>query len=91
LNIKLSGCHFDTNEVIEAESQAVLNTLTEHDFQDATKKTAEALGMVHTQGRGQKAALVPEIMDSSLSIHLRPRKNLCNKIHIIHSINCKYT
>jgi hypothetical protein len=25
---KLKGRHFDTNEVIEAESQAVLNTLT---------------------------------------------------------------
>jgi hypothetical protein len=38
LKIKLKGRHFDTNEVIEAESQAVLNTLTEHDFQDAFKK-----------------------------------------------------
>jgi hypothetical protein len=27
-----------TIEVIEAESQAELNTLTEHDFQDAFKK-----------------------------------------------------
>jgi hypothetical protein len=32
---RLSGCHFDTTEVTEAEPQAVLNTLTEHDFQDA--------------------------------------------------------
>jgi hypothetical protein len=30
--------HFDTVEVIEADSQAVLNTLTEHDFKDAFKK-----------------------------------------------------
>jgi hypothetical protein len=36
--MKLKGCHFDTFEVIEAESQAVLNTLKEHDFQDAFKK-----------------------------------------------------
>jgi hypothetical protein len=28
----------DTTEVIEAESQAVLYTLTEHDFQEAFKK-----------------------------------------------------
>jgi predicted helicase len=41
--------HFDTIEVIEAESQAVLNTLTDHDFQDAFKKMAEALGMGHTR------------------------------------------
>jgi hypothetical protein len=38
LKIKLKSRHFDTIEVIEAESQAVLNTLTEHDFQDAFKK-----------------------------------------------------
>jgi hypothetical protein len=38
LKIKLKGRHFDTTEMIEAESQAVLNTLTEHDFQDAFEK-----------------------------------------------------
>jgi hypothetical protein len=36
--IKLKDRHFDTIEVIEAESQAVLNTLIEHDFQNAFKK-----------------------------------------------------
>jgi hypothetical protein len=35
LKLKLKGRHFDTNEMIEAESQAVLNTLTENDSQDA--------------------------------------------------------
>jgi hypothetical protein len=35
--MKLKGCHFDTTEVMVAESQAVLNILTEHDFQDAFK------------------------------------------------------
>jgi hypothetical protein len=30
--------NFDTVEVIEAELQTVLNTLTEHDFQEAFKK-----------------------------------------------------
>jgi hypothetical protein len=34
LKIKLKGRHFDTTEVIKAESQVVLNTLTERDFQD---------------------------------------------------------
>jgi hypothetical protein len=46
LKIKLKRRHFDTIEVIEAELQTVLNTLTEHDFQDAG-----ALGTVHTLGR----------------------------------------
>jgi hypothetical protein len=35
LKIKLKGRHVDTIQVIEAESQAVLKALTEHDFQDA--------------------------------------------------------
>jgi hypothetical protein len=39
---RLKGRHFDTVEVIETESQAVLNTLTEHDFQDAFKKWQSA-------------------------------------------------
>jgi hypothetical protein len=51
LKINLKGCHFDTTEVIEAESQVMLNTLTEHDFQDAFKNMSEALGTMHTHGR----------------------------------------
>jgi hypothetical protein len=42
LKIKLKGRHFDTAEVMEAESQAVLNTLTELDFQDAFKNDRSA-------------------------------------------------
>jgi hypothetical protein len=49
LDIKLKGRHFDTIEVIEAESRAVLNILTEHDFQDAFKEMAKALG-TYAQG-----------------------------------------
>jgi hypothetical protein len=48
LKIKLKGRHFDTTEVMETESQAVLNTLAEHDFQDAFR-IAEALGTVRTR------------------------------------------
>jgi ribosomal protein L12E/L44/L45/RPP1/RPP2 len=44
--------HFDTIEVIEAKSQAMLNALMEHNIQDAFKKMAEVLGTVHTRGRG---------------------------------------
>jgi hypothetical protein len=32
VKIKLKGRDFDTIEMIEAESHAMLNTLTEHDF-----------------------------------------------------------
>jgi hypothetical protein len=38
---KLEDHHFDRIKVTEAESQIVLNTLTEHDFQDAFKKSQE--------------------------------------------------
>jgi hypothetical protein len=38
LKIKLKGHCFDTTEVIETELQVVLNTQTDHDFQDALKK-----------------------------------------------------
>jgi hypothetical protein len=44
LKIKLKGRHFDTIEVIEAESQAVLNILTERNFQDAFKKNGRSAG-----------------------------------------------
>jgi hypothetical protein len=36
--IKLKFSHFHRTEVIEVESQAVLNTSTENDFQDTFKK-----------------------------------------------------
>jgi hypothetical protein len=49
LKIKLKSRHFDTIDVIRAESQAILNTVTGHDFQDAFKKW---LGMMHTHRRG---------------------------------------
>jgi hypothetical protein len=42
MTIKLKGCHFDTIQVIGAESQAVLNSLAEHDFQDAFKNDKSA-------------------------------------------------
>jgi hypothetical protein len=47
LKIKLKGHHFDTAEVIKAEPQAVLKTVTDHDFQHALKKLSEVLGIVH--------------------------------------------
>jgi hypothetical protein len=53
LRIKLKGRHFDTVEVMETESQAVLNTLTEHDFRPGSLlKLKEALGTVRTLERG---------------------------------------
>jgi Tfp pilus assembly protein PilF len=43
LKVKLKGRHFDTTEVTEAELQVALNTLREHDFQDAFKQMAQVL------------------------------------------------
>jgi hypothetical protein len=43
--------HFDTIEVIESESQVVLNTLTEHDFQNEFKKWHKRWERcIHTEG-----------------------------------------
>jgi hypothetical protein len=36
--LKLKGCWFDTIEEIQAESQRVLDTLTEKDFQEAFQR-----------------------------------------------------
>jgi hypothetical protein len=41
---------FGTFEVIEAESQAVLNTLTGHDFQNAFKNGSSAGNGVRAEG-----------------------------------------
>jgi hypothetical protein len=57
LKIKLKGHNFDTTEMIEAESQAVLNTLTEHDFQDAFINGRSA-GNGHTRRWPQGPKLV---------------------------------
>jgi hypothetical protein len=47
--MKLNGLHFDTSEVIEAETQAVQNTLTEHDFQAAFNKGRSVWNGVYTR------------------------------------------
>jgi hypothetical protein len=38
MNLKLKGRLFDTNEELQAESQSVLDTVTEKDFQQAFQK-----------------------------------------------------
>ena len=38
MKLKLKGCRFNTTEEIQAESQRVLDTLTENDFQEAFQK-----------------------------------------------------
>jgi hypothetical protein len=52
LKIKLNGCHFDTIEVMEAESQAV----AEHPHRTSTFrmciKMTEELRMVHMRRKG---------------------------------------
>jgi hypothetical protein len=75
-SVHIWGDTFDTYEVVEAESQAVLNTLTEHDFQDAFKKCQKhwercilAEGVASNPSKpvslvfDQMTAPVPEIMD----------------------------
>jgi hypothetical protein len=44
LKIKLKGGHFDTNEVMEANPQAVQNMVTDHGLKDAFKKNGKSAG-----------------------------------------------
>jgi hypothetical protein len=64
LKVKLKSHHVDTNEVIEAETQAVLNTLTEHDFQDAFKNGRSAGNGAYTQ----KETISRVMVTSSLKV-----------------------
>jgi hypothetical protein len=51
MKLKLKGRRFDTIEEIQAESQRVLDTVTEKDFKDAFQKWKETVGPVSTCGR----------------------------------------
>jgi hypothetical protein len=79
LKIKLKSRHFDIVEGTEAGSQAVLNTLTEHDFQTAFKNGTSTGNGAYEQNEttsrvmvvsrtkvsfDQMAASVSEIIDS---------------------------
>jgi hypothetical protein len=81
VKVKHKDRHFDTNKVIGAESQAVLNTLTEVGFQDAFKngrspwkgtfarKGTTSRMMTASMPKivfDQMAAPDPKIMDGSL-------------------------
>jgi hypothetical protein len=45
----VKGHHFDTTEVIGAELQEVLNTITKHDFQDAFKDWQGCWELIHME------------------------------------------
>jgi hypothetical protein len=55
---KTEGRHFDTIEVIDAKSQAMLNTITEHDFQDAFKNVESAGNGAYTWKRTTSGMMV---------------------------------
>jgi hypothetical protein len=58
LKIKLKCRHFDTIEVIDAESQVVLNILTEHKLQDAFKNDRIAGNSAYTKKGSTPRAMV---------------------------------
>jgi hypothetical protein len=51
MKIKLKVCHFDTTDMIEAEFHAVLNTLTEHNFQYAFSVCSELYSTVINESK----------------------------------------
>jgi hypothetical protein len=58
LKIKLKAHHLDTTKVIEAESQAVPNTLTEHDFRDAFKNGRSAGNVAYRRNGSTSRVIV---------------------------------
>ena len=56
--MKLKGRRFQTLEEIQAESQAVLNTLRENDFQECLK-TGSAAGIVVKSQKGTNLKMMP--------------------------------
>jgi hypothetical protein len=56
MNVK--SRHFDTLEVMEAELQAVLNTLTEHHFQNVFKNGRSAGNRAHMLKRTTSRVMV---------------------------------
>jgi hypothetical protein len=66
LKIKVKGRHFDWIEVIETESQAVLNNLTEHDFQEKLQNGRSAGNGTYPQKKTTSKVMVacrPKVFD----------------------------
>jgi len=60
--MKLKGRRFQTLEEIQAESQAVLNTLRENDFQEYFKNCSAAGNVIKSQkGTTLKMTPVPNV------------------------------
>jgi hypothetical protein len=78
--IKLKGHHFDTIEVIEAESQAVLNTLTEHDFQDAFKSDRSAGDCTYAQKGTTSRAMVFSMLKVNLFLCVKTCAMICRRV-----------
>jgi hypothetical protein len=70
LEIKQKGCHFETTEVIEAESQAVLNTLREDDFQEKQKTpwSESASELYRPSDRRLSAKWLPTFVDKGCHV-----------------------
>jgi hypothetical protein len=47
MKLKLKGCWFDTNEVIQAKSQRLLDTLREKDFRKCSKTEGDSRTSVY--------------------------------------------
>jgi hypothetical protein len=88
LSIKLKGRHFDTTEVIEAESQAVLNSLTEHDFQVAFKNERSAGNGVYAWKGIISRVMVassPEVSCYQMAAHIAAHWAIIKCISCLHT------
>jgi hypothetical protein len=60
MKLKLKERRFDTNEEIPAESQRVLDTLKEKDFQKVSKNARDGGTGVFMRGRTTSRVMVPD-------------------------------
>jgi hypothetical protein len=87
LKIKLNGHHFDTIEVIKEEPQAVLNTLTGHDFQDAFKKWQKRKERcIHAEGDYFEGDFGQMVQSYFLKRWQHHSRELCTDLCNIHRI-----
>jgi hypothetical protein len=79
LKVKLKGRHFDRIEVIEAESHALLNTITENDIQDNKTNSVALVRKVTilTRSVGRSVSRLPGCIQRTAempgAVHMRRR------------------
>jgi hypothetical protein len=68
MKLKLKGRRFDTIEEIQAESQRVLDTVTEKDFQEAFQNGGDGTGVYMREGTASRVMAADRPYDDFYSV-----------------------